>query len=254
MDDDTCLSLDCVDVWRVPFDIFDDEERFNAVFFSMSPDEVERMQRFKVESKQFEYAVTRSTLRIVLGKLMRRPDAALRFTYSPMGKPSLDPSLNTDWQGHRVEFNVSHTAEMAVIALTCGRPVGIDVESERRDADHLALARRYFAPAEAAELEAIDENARPAAFFRCWTRKEAFVKAHGGGVAGGLDHFEVTLATDQPAAIRATHQDPDEAARWWMADVPVDEPYVASVVAARQPGEALTLRTWQLPRWFYCQG
>ncbi|MBI1372373.1 MAG: 4'-phosphopantetheinyl transferase superfamily protein [Phycisphaera sp.] len=236
-----------VDVWRVPLDTAATAfERVEALTPLLSDDERERAARFKFDDKRAEFTVTRAALRRVIGVLLDAYPASLAFTYSAMGKPTLDPARLTP-DGHAVEFNVSHTTGVALIAVAAGRAVGVDVETLRRDADHKALSERFFAPSEAKRIAALPEAERHAAFFRCWTRKEAYVKAHGGGVAGGLDHFQVSLAPGEPAALVATRPDPREAARWWMADLPVEDPYRAAVCAACAPGEVPALRTWQIP-------
>jgi 4'-phosphopantetheinyl transferase len=159
--------------------------------------------------------VGRGLLRIILGHYVEAPPEGLRFCYNPYGKPALDPTQDRG----SLRFNLSHSGGRALYAVARGREVGVDVETIRTEFAGLAIAERFFAPAEVAVLRDLAPEHRTRAFFSCWTRKEAFIKARGKGLSIPLDTFEVSLAPGAPAALLATHDDRDEAARWTLFDL-----------------------------------
>jgi len=160
----------------------------------LSPDERARAARFRVERDRDRFVACRLALRRILGRVLRMRPERLDFGYGPNGKPSLAGTSG-------VEFNVSHREDLAVIAVTRGRRVGVDVEKLRSVEDSETLSARFFSADEAAALRTISPEARDQAFLACWTRKEAFVKARGDGLSLPLDSFAVSLAPGEPAAI-----------------------------------------------------
>lgn len=135
---------------------------------------------------------------------------------------------------------MSHSSERALVAVTSGREVGVDIEEEKPISDLIDLARRFFAPGEVAGLIGLPDSARSAAFFRCWTRKEAVVKAVGEGLSYPLDGFEVSLGADPSCSAQELTVGGTE---WRVVSLPVDVPYVAALAAAA--GE------WRIERWVW---
>jgi 4'-phosphopantetheinyl transferase len=131
---------------------------------------------------------------------------------------------------------------MALIAVAIGREVGVDLEHIRPLSDAEAIARRFFSPAETAALLSVPEYARIRAFFNCWTRKEAYIKAIGDGLTFPLDQFEVSLAPGEAAELQAVHPRPAEVQRWKMADLDAGEAYAGALVAE---GRDWSLHCWQ---------
>jgi 4'-phosphopantetheinyl transferase len=130
-----------------------------------------------------------------------------------------------------VRFSLSHAGERALLAVTSGRHVGIDIEQER-PLDALELARRFFSAKEITALQALAPAERASAFFRCWTRKEAFVKALGTGLRFPLDSFEVSVHDDPaPQLLRACTALPEAVERWRIVAVPAETGYVAALAA-----------------------
>src|SRR4029077_13081267 len=129
------------------------------------------------------------------------------------------PALSDESGSNGVKFNASHSDGRLLVAIARGREVGIDVERRRPVADWRGLAGRYFAAAEVAALDRLDEADREQAFFRCWTRKEAYIKAHGLGMSLPLDQFAVSVAAGEPARLLSTAHDPAQLGRWAMCDV-----------------------------------
>ena len=113
--------------------------------------------------------------------------------------------------------------------MTLGREIGVDIERIRPEFGGDAIAGRFFAPGEIAELRALPDESRSLAFFHGWARKESYIKAKGKGLALPLDEFEVAIAPDRPAALLATLPDPTEAARWSLVELPAEPGYVAAV-------------------------
>ncbi|MFY9562549.1 MAG: 4'-phosphopantetheinyl transferase superfamily protein [Terriglobales bacterium] len=123
-------------------------------------------------------------------------------------------------------FNLSHTRGLAMLAIARNR-VGIDAEAVCSDIDIEDLSRRFFAPAETEEILGLSSDARIAAFFACWTRKEAIIKALGAGLSMPLDSFQVTVRADQPARlVSASWGDPNH---WSLIDI--GEPGIAATLA-----------------------
>jgi len=220
------LAPDELSVWLVPVDA--PPNRLRELVGALSADEQLRVARYHFERDRVRFIAARGTLRRILGAYLGRPPHTIAFAYSPYGKPSLpnDPS---------VSFNVSHSGDWAICALALNRCIGVDIELIRRDLAEESIAERFFSPREVADLRSLPAEQQPPAFFRCWTRKEAFVKARGEGLSLPLDRFDVSLRPDAPPALVRTLDDPGEAARWSMLALPAPSGYEASVVIAGPP-------------------
>jgi len=214
-----------VDVWRVALD----ERSGPASTVVLSEDERERAGRFRFERDRAHYAVARAALRTILGSYLDIAPDRLAFEYTAHGKPSLRDAP--------VSFNLSHSGDIALVAVAGGAAVGVDVEQVRDDIECERLARRFFSDREQAELFALESDvARVRAFFTCWTRKEAFIKGVGEGLSIPLADFDVPVVAGQPARLLAFRTDESAAARWSIADVPVPEGYAAAVALESRTG------------------
>jgi 4'-phosphopantetheinyl transferase len=212
-----------VHVWKVALD--QPPKEFRAV---LSADERERASRFRVERGADRYTVARGALRIMLGRYTGTPPEALVFQYNGFGKPELT--------GSDVCFNLSHSHDIALVAAVRGRAVGVDVERIREQVLSDRIAERFFAPAEARAIATLPQDQQAQAFFNCWTRKEAWIKARGEGLSIPLDSFEVTLAPGEPARLVATRPDEKEAARWTLRELECGPEYVAALAVAGKFG------------------
>jgi 4'-phosphopantetheinyl transferase len=192
----------------------------------LAPDERERAARFHFERDRERFVLARGALREILAGCVGAEPAALRFVYSAAGKPALAPGLAA---GTPLSFNLSHSHQLALLAVTSGAAIGADVEHARDLPDLVSMARRFFAPGESRRLLALPREAQAAAFYRCWTRKEAYLKARGEGLPGGLDRFEVAFGLDERPALLATHDAPAEAAHWSMLDLDLGPGYAAAI-------------------------
>ena len=193
----------------------------------LSPDELERAGRFRFEKLRNEFISARGTLRALLASYLGRSPASVRFVYSAHGKPALADN-------QMLEFNLSHTEGMVIFAFALNRKIGVDVEKIRRDFKVEEIAERFFSVAERLALREIPEPGRYQAFFCCWTRKEAYIKARGEGLSHPLHQFDVSLAPGQAAALTATRPDATEANRWSLWDLAVSPDHAAALVAEKQ--------------------
>jgi 4'-phosphopantetheinyl transferase len=226
------LDADTVHVWRTKLDR--PSHHVDGLFRNLSSDEVERAGRFRLAQHRDRYVVGRGVLRTLLGRYLNTRPGDLRFTYNDRGKPKL--------AGADLLFNVTHSGGIALFAVTRAAPVGIDVERVRTNVTDDRIAERFFAPEEVEALRALDPSARHEAFFRCWTRKEAFVKACGKGLSLALDRFVVSLSPDVAPALLETKDDPDEANEWSLHELRPGPGYVASL-AVRCP--EVELKCWR---------
>lgn len=230
------LDTEGVHVWRVRLDsprVGDDAAEL------LSDVERERAGRFFQEHHRRRFVAAHAGLRRILAGYLARPARELRFTVGPHGKPSLVDSAAS---GRMLEFNLSHSADLAVIAVAWERPVGVDLERWKREMNHLELAERFFSPGERARLRALAERHDDLVhgFFAAWSRKEAYLKARGEGVTRGLHHFDVTLAPGEPARLIADRLDSD-VDRWHMRSFVPAADYSGAIVVAEPFGELLLL-------------
>ena len=219
----TSLPEDEVHLWRVDLaSVAKGEERWQQI---LTADERTRAARFHFSKDRQYFTATRALLRIILGGYLQSDPAELAFQYSKREKPSLIQSPSTV----PLEFNVSHSGDGAVLAFARGRPLGVDVEQVRENFDHEAIARRFFSEQEQSQLADLPPLERYQGFFRCWTRKEAYIKALGTGLSLPLDQFDVSLKPGDANALLATRPDSSEVAHWSLQDVPAFDGYVAAL-------------------------
>ena len=230
-----------VDVWLTSTQLA--EEQVSAYGASLSGSERDRAGKIVLASKRQEFVVARGLLRQMLSRVagLTAAERGLEFQQDGRGKPGLAG-------GGPIAFNLSHSQGLALVALTIGGNVGVDLEKIRPEADWQALARRFFTAAESRAIDACAPRRRVRAFFACWTRKEAFVKAAGGGIAEGFKACAVSVDPDAPAELlRAGPVEfgsGDEGAAWWLTDLPAPAGYAAALAAQRP---ACRLRLWSPP-------
>lgn len=204
------------------------------------PGEQARAERFIFPKDRTHFVVARGLLRVLLGRYLQRYPQHLYFDYGPHGKPELAP----DTGDGSLHFNVSHSHGLALYAITRQRDIGVDVEHVRPGFAEEHIAERFFSPREVAVLRALPVALQSTAFFACWTRKEAFIKARGDGLSLPLDQFDVAFAPGKPAALLYTAWDSHEAARWTLRDLAPGVGYMGAVAVA---GHAWQLACWHVP-------
>jgi 4'-phosphopantetheinyl transferase len=221
-----------VDVWR--FSLEQPADVVAALAELLDADERVRAERFAFERVRRQFIVGRGMLRRVLARYLDVDPRDVRFHYGNHGKPRLPES--------GVAFNLTHSEGRALLGVTGAGEVGVDLECVRRMTDLEGIARRFFAPGEVAALTTLEESLRELAFFHCWTRKEAFIKALGDGLSYPLDQFAVTLHPAEPARLLWVHGEPDAHERWQFTHLDPWPGYVGCVALAA-PG--WRLRCWE---------
>ena len=233
------LGKNEVHVWRAALNV--PAAQRLSLQQTLTADELARAVRFHFEKDREHFIVARGLLRNILGRYLDAAPGQLRFSYSLHGKPSLAPQSTHD----DLCFNLAHASGLALYAVTRARDIGVDIE---RISPHLAdeqVAERFFSPQEVAELRNFSGNVLPQAFFNCWTRKEAYIKARGEGLSLPLDQFAVSLAPGEPAALLSCRGDGQEARSWSLEALDPAEGYVAAV-AVEGHGWLLKCWRWQI--------
>jgi 4'-phosphopantetheinyl transferase len=229
------LPEDEVHLWRTDLDaIRNEESRWREL---LSPDESKRADRFHFDRDRQRFAAARAVLREILAAYLEADSKSLNFCYSKKEKPSLGEAHS----GSGITFNISHSGGIALFAISRGRDVGVDVEQIKGDIEVEAIGRRFFSAHEQAQLFALPAEQRVEAFFRCWTRKESYIKATGDGLSLPLSQFDVSLEVKATDALVATRPDPREAEKWLLTDVHTESSYAAALCVR---GRDWTLRRW----------
>jgi 4'-phosphopantetheinyl transferase len=202
----------------------------------LSDDERGRAGQFHFSRDATRFVVARASLRLALAECLDVEPAAIRFRYGDHGKPGLAPPF--DRSG--LQFNVSHTDGIGLIAVTPGRRVGVDIERIRPLPDLHQIAERVFSPAERRVLRELPPHRQPEGFFNGWTRKEAYVKAIGAGLIHPLTRFSVSLAPGDPARLETVEGDAAAPDRWRLHALE-SVPGCAAAVAVEGPAARLSV-------------
>ena len=202
------------------------EEAVQACFEILSHDEQDRTSRFLVDHARNNFILTRSALRSLLAVYLQKKPQELSFGLTKYGKPFLDEPSD-------LRFNVSHANGLALLGFTRRREIGVDVERIQPQLDTWKLAERFFSDHERSTLENLRGEQLQSAFFRCWSRKEAYIKARGEGLSLPLSQFDVSIAPNESHAQLATRPDESEAARWVVRDVATTHEYAAACAFSR---------------------
>jgi len=228
-----------VDIWRVGLDFPIDSLRMLESM--LSEDETQRAARFHFPADRDRFIAAHGCLRDILTRYLPLEPRQLSFSTNAHGKPHLSTGLLRVSSEYGLDFNLSHSRDFALVAITRNRQVGVDIEYIREEIFREEIARRFFSEQEVSELLSLPSEQREAAFFNCWTRKEAYIKAHGLGLSLPLDSFDVSLAPGEPATLRATRPDPQEALRWTLKHLEVQPGYAAALAVE---GKDLEFRLW----------
>ncbi len=223
------LSRAVVHVWQSGLDVPAGDLAYYAAL--LAEDERERANRFHFERDRNAYTAGRGMLRDLLGRYLSEPPAVLEISYSEYGKPLL--------HGSDLQFNLAHSGGIVLFAFTLQAMVGVDLEVEREMSDAVAIAERFFSPGERETLRSLPQEEQIPAFFRCWSRKEAFIKAVGEGLSYPLDAFDVSLAPGEEARLLAVRGSAAEAANWSLRslELPVGYQGALAVNCGGRPPE-----------------
>jgi 4'-phosphopantetheinyl transferase len=222
-----------VQIWRIWLTALD--AALTSYRATLSADERDRAERYRFENLRRSYTLSRGALRFLLAHYLGCSPNEIKLISGPKGKPALKDSS-------RIRFNVSHSGQMALYAFTLDCDLGVDVEQLRKFDDTELIATRFFSAAEASELLSLDPSDRCIAFFRCWTRKEAYVKAIGDGLAIPLNGFQVTLLPGVPPRFVHIAGDMGTAKDWTLHDIAVAPDYVGALAYQDSP-RPITIQT-----------
>jgi 4'-phosphopantetheinyl transferase len=231
------LSPGEIHVWAV--DLSPAPQEVEALGRHLSTDEWERARRFRFEQHRRQYVVGRGALRTLLAAYLSDRPERIAFTYGPRGKPFLAPPLADSG----LCFNLSNSADLALVGFVQGVEIGVDVEFLKPMPDCEEIAERFFSESERRVLRALPNEVKQEAFFNCWTRKEAYLKAVGVGLAAPLDSFDVTLAPGDEPRMLTLKGDREAAARWFFRHLRPAESFVGAV--AIDGGE------WEVSSWAF---
>jgi 4'-phosphopantetheinyl transferase len=207
------FPIDRIDIWRVCLVHGDQSDQ--DLCGILTQDEAARASRFHFEVDRRRYIKGRAMLRILLGRYLDTPPDEIRFQYGNHGKPEIAaPQDSRD-----LRFNFSDSGGLALIAVGSGSALGVDIEKVRPLPDFLDIATRFFSGREVQAILAVSQNKRQEAFFACWTRKEAYLKATGNGLLYPLSDFSVSVDPDGLAELCEVKGDGDIASHWFLTDV-----------------------------------
>lgn len=218
------LARDEVHVWCIHLDDTGSGiDRFQQV---LCADELARAAAYRFAYLRRRFVVARGALRHILGGYLGLAGYEVPLGVTSYGKPVVAHAA-----AHPpLQFNLAHAQAIALLAITWQRRVGIDVEQVHPLPDMLAIAGHFFAAAEVQALRALPSTQQLAAFFDCWTRKEAFVKALGEGLSYPLHRFVVSLQPGDPAALLHVDGDPTASQHWTMMALQPAAGYTAAMV------------------------
>jgi 4'-phosphopantetheinyl transferase len=197
----------------------------------LAEDEINRANRFHFKKDRERFVAGRGLLRMILSSYVGMPANEIIFTYGCHGKPGLRRHDGRP----AIEFNLAHSAGTAIYAITRDRPVGIDIELVDHEFPIESVAERFFSKVEVAAFRSLPRDMQRIAFFKCWTRKEAFIKALGDGLSCPLADFDVFLTPGERARLLKVRWAPEEASRWCMEDIDSVPNCAAAVVFSGSP-------------------
>jgi 4'-phosphopantetheinyl transferase len=233
---DQLLADNEVHVWRAGLELPSSQvQRLRGI---LTDDELDRANRFSLEMDRQRFIAARGTLRFILSRYITIHPGYLRFYYNQYGKPFLAPEFSS----YLLNFNLSHSGGMALYAISRNMELGVDVERVRSDFEYEEIAKRFFSVNEVAILGTIPIERKLEAFYNCWARKEAYIKAHGKGLLLPLDSFDVSFAPWEPPMLLVTKEEPQERFLWTLLDL---KPGLGYVGALAVKGIGCRFRYWE---------
>ena len=237
------LSPGEIHIWSLRLD--PPAERVEQLGRSLAEDEWARANRFRFDKHRRQYAVGRGALRTLLAAYLGTRPELVRFRYGPRGKPFLAEDLAGKGD---LQFNLSNSDEMALVGFVRGVEIGVDIEFLKPMPDCEEISERFFSLSEREVLRGLPREIKEEGFFNCWTRKEAYLKAVGEGLAAPLDSFDVTLAPGEPPRMLTLEGDAARAARWTFQCFRPADRYIGALAIEGEPpgGGAWRVSTWAL--------
>lgn len=215
-------QLTNVQIWVKNLDLA--PEQIQSLEQTLSDDEKERARRFRFAEHRRRFIAARGGLREILGDYLNLAPQDVKFEYNTKGKPFLCSSKNQELQ-----FNVSHSQDLALYGVAQSQKIGVDLEYVRTVKDLEHIAERFFCPSEAAILKALSSPEKEKAFFGIWTAKEAYLKATGEGIAGGLDQVEVSISSGRVQGLKSIAGDEQVVNQWRLWSFFPTPDYVATI-------------------------
>jgi 4'-phosphopantetheinyl transferase len=212
-----------VHIWVIPLD--QGLSTGSVPYRYLSTEEVERADRFHFERHRRRFAISHNALREILAAYLGVNPANIEYDASSHGKPW----LSGPYADSGIYFNLTHSHELALAAITREGELGVDVEYVKKFRDIDGIANRFFSPVEREAYQELEEDQRPQGFFNCWTRKEAFIKAIGEGLSHPLKQFDVTLTPGERASFLRIGDNPEEASKWTLEGFLPDPEYIGAV-------------------------
>jgi 4'-phosphopantetheinyl transferase len=220
---------DTLHLWNVPLDLPDDIHELLVA--CLTADERARGERFRFARDRRRFAVSHGALRQLIGSYLRLPPTAVRLRYGPHEKPYL-----CGREGPTVQFNLAHSDELAIVALTQRRAVGVDVERIQSEFVSDRLAAAIMSPAEIIRFRDLAPEKRAPAFFSIWTRKEAYLKGRGLGLSQRPDGIDIAVSTDLDPPAPGGWSAPFQLGGWDLRAFTPAEGYVGAVAVATSEG------------------
>ena len=229
------LTEDAIHTWCVS--LRQPSHKITQLAQLLSSDECDRASRFVFDRDREKYTVARGTLRLLLGQYLNSQPEQIQFSYGPQNKPYPAKESNQS----TLQFNLAHSQNMAVYAITRHQELGVDIEAIRPMDDKEQIARRFFSSTECDSLISLPKEQQLIGFFNCWTRKEAFLKATGDGLTRPLDSFNVSLTPGAPAKLQSIGGSTKTAEDWSLFELKPAEGYIGAIAI---PG-----KQWQVSCW-----
>ncbi len=233
------LGKSDVHVWQAALDVAAPE--VGAFENTLAEEELRRADRFHFEKDRSPFIVGRGLLRVILGSYLKTDPEKIKLGANHHGKPQLVEENG----GGGICFNLSRSHSLVLFAVARGRKVGVDLELLQPRVAEETVAERFFSPREVRTLRGLPKDRQAEAFFNCWTRKEAYVKARGEGLSLPLDQFDVSLAPGEPAQLLCTNVGPQETWRWSLRELIPRPGYIGAL--------AVEGRHWQLRCWEWAE-
>lgn len=231
------LAISQVELWWFSLNVKD--EILPALISLLSPEEMARADRFRFDRHRRRYQIAHGAIRIILGKALNALPQSIRLDYSERGKPFLSPHCQL--QG--LQFNLSHSEDLAIVGISRDRLIGVDVEYQREMDNLESLVKRFFSREEYAYFQQVPPPEQQQLFFQLWTAKEAYLKATGEGLGVGLDRVQLSLS---PLAFQVLPDQTQKVHSWGLAFLTLLGDYQVAIAVSPPLENSDTFKRWQL--------
>jgi 4'-phosphopantetheinyl transferase len=207
---------------------------------TLSSEEQKRASRYRFDRNKNQFILSHGILRTLLGLYTGKSPDQLQFIYGDKGKPRLQDRFGK----RKIHFNLSRSGRMALYGFARGHEIGVDIEQINNFVDIELITEHFFSRREKSDLSTLPEHEKKTAFFNCWTRKEAYLKAIGTGLADPLDRFDVSLNPAEPAKLLGIKGNSKGTSQWSIFGLTPSPDYVAAI-AIRSRRFKMKLRHWE---------